>query len=144
MGRWSTPRLGPLLFYIGPSLLIVAFFLSCPVAPLQPVHRTSCVEDLIYITDDQQKMFDVPPEVRATWPPPNFVDPVTRGPSLIVIVIFSIIFTILVVALRCYTRLRITGTFGPDDILIAVAIVSTITSERIVCSMIHIRYPRSD
>ena len=80
-------------------------------------------------------MFDVPPEVRATWPPPNFIDPVTRGPSLIVIVVFSIVSTILVVALRCHTRLRITGTFGPDDILIAAAIVRTITEEGIFYSL---------
>ena len=73
-------------------------------------------------------MFDVPASVRATWPSPNFEDPVTRGPALIVNVVLWIILAIMVVVLRSYTRLRITNSFGPDDILIVISMVSWIGS----------------
>ena len=63
-------------------------------------------------------------EVIATWPKPNFVNPVTRGPALTIVNIIFIILVFLVVGLRYYTRLRITRSFGQDDIVIGLSVVS--------------------
>ena len=68
-------------------------------------------------------MFEIPLAVRATWPPPNFVNPVTRGPALLIVVIVSIVLALAIAVLRTYTRLRITRSFGSDDILILLAMV---------------------
>jgi len=57
----------------------------------------------------------------STWPTPNYVDPVTRGPGLIImhLVLYPIIFGL--IALRTYTRLRISQSFGLDDMFILLA-----------------------
>lgn len=78
-------------------------------------------------------MFYVPPVVRETWPQPNFVDPVTRGPALVIAVILFLLAAIAVVGLRCYTRLRVTSSFGSDDILITIALVSEISTYPTLC-----------
>jgi hypothetical protein len=69
-------------------------------------------------------MANLPPaEVIASWPTPNYIDPVTRGPDLLIV---SIVFTSLafvLTSLRIYTRLWITGSFGVDDLLGVVALV---------------------
>jgi len=56
-------------------------------------------------------------EIIDSWPAPNFKDPVTRGSALTVVNIIFIILVFLVVGLRYYTRLRITHSFGQDDIV---------------------------
>jgi hypothetical protein len=68
-------------------------------------------------------MLEIPPEVVKTWPAPNYDNPETRGPGLIILV--SLFFTIatFVVSVRWYTRWYITGSFGADDILILVTMV---------------------
>ena len=62
-------------------------------------------------------------EVIASWPAPNFVNPVTRGPALTIVNIIFIILVFIVVGLRYYTRLRITRSFGQDDIVIGLSLV---------------------
>lgn len=68
----------------------------------------------------------LPPEsVIASWPKPNYVDYQGRGCGLLVVnVVFSALATILV-ALRLCTRLKITATFGLDDIFSLLALVRT-------------------
>ena len=63
-------------------------------------------------------------EVIASWPAPNFKDPITRGPALTIINAIFITLVILVVGLRFYTRLRITRSLGLDDWVIALSLVS--------------------
>ena len=63
--------------------------------------------------------------VIASWPKPNYVDPVTRGPALTIVNIIFIILVLIVVALRYYTRLRITNSFGQDDIVIGLSLIPT-------------------
>ncbi len=57
----------------------------------------------------------------ASWPTPDYVHPVTRGPGLIVmhLVLYPVILAL--VALRTYTRLRISRSFGLDDVFILLA-----------------------
>ena len=64
-----------------------------------------------------------PPSVVASWPKPNYVDPETRGLALVIVNSVSIILVLIVVGLRCWTRLKITGSFGADDVCIVLATV---------------------
>lgn len=57
----------------------------------------------------------------ASWPAPNYIDPVTRGDGIVVVsAVFGSLATI-AIALRAYSRLWITRTFGTDDVLILLA-----------------------
>jgi hypothetical protein len=66
-----------------------------------------------------------PAEILLKWPPPNYENPVTRGPALAVVNYVLISITIIFVALRLYTRIAIKRWFGLDDVFIIVALVST-------------------
>jgi hypothetical protein len=60
-------------------------------------------------------------DIVASWPEPNYVDPETRGNGIIVAsILFGLLGTI-ATALRLYTRLFITRTFGLDDAFIIAA-----------------------
>ncbi|OJJ32820.1 hypothetical protein ASPWEDRAFT_594015 [Aspergillus wentii DTO 134E9] len=61
------------------------------------------------------------------WPEPNYTDPATHGQG---IVIANIIFGVLVlvsIVLRVYSRVRITSSFGVDDIFILFATAVALT-----------------
>ena len=62
-------------------------------------------------------------EIIASWPAPNFKDPVTRGSALTVVNVIFITLVMVVAGLRFYTRLRITKSFGLDDWIIALSLV---------------------
>lgn len=64
-----------------------------------------------------------PPEVIESWPEPNYINPETRGDGLVIVNVVTIVLAGVVVILRLYTRLRITGSFGFDDLLILFALV---------------------
>ncbi|KAL8829439.1 MAG: hypothetical protein Q9170_006169 [Blastenia crenularia] len=64
-------------------------------------------------------------EIIASWPKPNYVDPVTRGSALTVVNIVFIILVFIVAGLRFYTRLRITHSFGTDDWVIGASLIPT-------------------
>ncbi|KAJ5663398.1 hypothetical protein N7507_004129 [Penicillium longicatenatum] len=67
-----------------------------------------------------------PVAVMASWPTPNYVDPVTRGHGVLIVNIVCISLAFVVTLLRLYTRLRITSTAGIDDILIIIGLVFAI------------------
>jgi hypothetical protein len=60
-------------------------------------------------------MRSVPPEVKAAWPAPNYVDPETRGPDLIVVGLVTLFGALLCLGLRLYVRLRIMRKIELDD-----------------------------
>jgi len=68
-----------------------------------------------------------PLSVLASWPTPNYVDPETKGPALLLCnsIMFSIASAI--VAVRIYTRVRISKCFGADDVFILLALVCPIS-----------------
>jgi hypothetical protein len=67
---------------------------------------------------------EFPPNVIASWPVPNYVNPARRGPAIYIVnSIFLFIATAAVVA-RIYTRLWIRNWFGLDDAFILLALVS--------------------
>ncbi|KAF2664434.1 hypothetical protein BT63DRAFT_89533 [Microthyrium microscopicum] len=57
------------------------------------------------------------------WPAPNYINPVTRGKSLLVVDTVLPLFAAIVVCLRIYTRLYIKKWFGFDDFLIILSLV---------------------
>jgi len=69
-------------------------------------------------------MRNPPPEVYLSWPAPNYVDPETRGPMLVVVPVVLVIISFLIVALRLYTRVVLIKSVGADDWLIGASTVS--------------------
>lgn len=69
-------------------------------------------------------MFYPPPSVLASWPAPNYHDPVLRDTGRIVAFCILTVLVIVIVALRCYSRSRLTKSFGIDDALIGAALAS--------------------
>ena len=67
-----------------------------------------------------------PPSVAASWPKPNYVDPITRGPELQIICTLLIVAVIVVLALRIWVRSKIMHAMGADDWLILAALVCKI------------------
>ncbi len=66
----------------------------------------------------------VPPlSVLATWPAPNYADPETQGPTNIIVVSVLLGIVTAILGVRVYTRLRISKSFGLDDILVVAAYV---------------------
>jgi hypothetical protein len=65
-----------------------------------------------------------PLAVIASWPTPNYIDPTRRGWANLIT--NAVLYPLVCVALfiRVFTRLRISRSFGVDDWLILVAIVS--------------------
>jgi hypothetical protein len=68
-----------------------------------------------------------PLEVLQSYPAPNYVDPVEHAPatSIVNLVFYPLI--CFLIALRIFTRLRISKSFGADDYLIILALVSIIS-----------------
>lgn len=64
-----------------------------------------------------------PAAVIASWPTPNYTDPVVRGNAVIVmnLILYPIVLSIL--AIRIFTRISISKSFGADDYLIVLALV---------------------
>jgi len=67
-----------------------------------------------------------PLAVIATWPTPNYIDPVTRGPEVVVVSVILGGLAVAVVAARIYARVHILKSFGIDDGLILLATVSNL------------------
>lgn len=67
---------------------------------------------------------DPSPEIIASWPSPDLVNPPNRGPALLIIVSALIFFSLLSLALRIYSRVFFRRNFGLDDLLILPAAVS--------------------
>lgn len=64
-----------------------------------------------------------PLSVIANYPTPNYVNPETRGPSLLIANCVMLSISLVVVGIRFYTRIFISRCFGPDDFFILLALV---------------------
>ncbi|KAK0118629.1 hypothetical protein ONS95_007513 [Cadophora gregata] len=73
-----------------------------------------------------------PTSVIISWPRPNYKDPVTTGPATVITTCIFYPMVCIIIGLRCYTRLRISRSFGWDDWLILTAMVPT-TAFMIIC-----------
>jgi hypothetical protein len=65
----------------------------------------------------------VPLAVLLSWPRPNYVDPIRRGPALVIVNSLLLPVALVIVGLRLYTRLVICRSAGLDDLFIALATV---------------------
>ena len=68
-------------------------------------------------------MLHPPLSVLLNWPKPNYVDPVTRGNTRVILGLLLAPVIVFAVALRFYTRLTLTRSFGLDDVFIGIAVV---------------------
>lgn len=68
-------------------------------------------------------MRDPPPDVVASWPPPNHVNPPYQGHQLAVVGIVLLVLSTFVLALRIWVRVRMKKTAGWDDWLMVAAMV---------------------
>jgi hypothetical protein len=59
----------------------------------------------------------------ASWPPPNYVDPIQRGPALLAVELTILPLALLCVALRLWVRIRWLQRSWWDDWLMVVAAV---------------------
>lgn len=77
----------------------------------------------VFIHRSRYELFDMylSLETIASWPAPNYKDPLRRGPSITIIyvVFYALVFG--VVSLRTFTRLQISRSFGWDDAFILLA-----------------------
>ena len=65
-----------------------------------------------------------PTEVILSWPTPNYLNPKdVRGPQLLVISGIFFPIALLMVGLRIFTRLRLSKSFGVDDVFLLLAII---------------------
>lgn len=63
-----------------------------------------------------------------TFPAPNYVNPETRVPQLLGVQISLTTVAFLIVLGRIFTRVKIVGFWGVDDVAISVGMVSIVTS----------------
>jgi hypothetical protein len=66
-------------------------------------------------------------DVITSWPQPNYINPVTRGPANTIV--SSVLYSIVCISLflRIFTRLRLSKSFGVDDTLLLLAWIPTTT-----------------
>lgn len=63
-----------------------------------------------------------PPEVKASWPKPNYVDPERRGHASVIVQSILVFLVTLIVFIRLYAKLFMTKAgLGLDDILIFIS-----------------------
>jgi hypothetical protein len=67
-----------------------------------------------------------PVDVLLSWPTPNYDNPVTRGPALVIVNSIFISLATITVAARIYTRIVIKRWFGIDDVFILLALLFTL------------------
>ncbi|KAM5494982.1 hypothetical protein McaMca56_005860 [Microsporum canis] len=74
------------------------------------------------------------PEIVASWPKPNYVDPEYQGPQLVIVTLTFCSLSYIVVVLRMYVRLRIKKNAGWDDWLIVATLpfAAALTASNII------------
>lgn len=70
--------------------------------------------------------FPPPPEVLATWPEPNYINPESRGPALLIIELITLIIALIALIIRLYVKFILLRKPGWDDHLMITAAVSAI------------------
>lgn len=68
-------------------------------------------------------MVEIPSDVVAGWPAPNYADPETKGPALPTIVLLFYVLATFALSVRLYDKLKISRQFFAEDYLIILSIV---------------------
>ena len=64
-----------------------------------------------------------PAEIRAQWPEPNYVNPETRGPELLIVEFITLPLALLSLIVRFFVRIHMIGKVESDDWLMLAATV---------------------
>lgn len=72
-------------------------------------------------------VYTPPLEDLLKWPTPNYENPETRGPEVVIVNSVFLAFATLFIVLRLYTRLFVRKWFGIDDVFILIAYVCSST-----------------
>jgi hypothetical protein len=64
-----------------------------------------------------------PPEVLASWPAPNWINPEERGWEAPIILLIVLAITFLVYTARIWARLAVAKSMGLDDVLMSLAML---------------------
>jgi hypothetical protein len=133
-GSTEVSRFRPELFF----LLHLPFFHLLGKSRVRKVTYT--IVTVLNLQCAKVAIMQMPPlAVIESWPPPNYVDPVTRGSANIIINLILFPLVCLFIALRVYTRLWIAKSFGADDWLILASLVCfpfQINNFRILISLV--------
>ncbi|KAE8135958.1 hypothetical protein BDV38DRAFT_272437 [Aspergillus pseudotamarii] len=70
-------------------------------------------------------MIEIPPEIVAGWPAPNYANPETKGPALPTIVLLFFALAAVALSVGLYDKLKISRRFFAEDYLIILAMVPT-------------------
>ncbi len=81
--------------------------------------RYSCPKALV-----PTNMRSPPKDVVASWPAPNYDDPVTRGPALVIVEIIALCISTVCLGLRLFVRIHILRSPDWDDWLMVAAAAS--------------------
>ncbi|KAK3316978.1 hypothetical protein B0H66DRAFT_308719 [Apodospora peruviana] len=65
----------------------------------------------------------IPPQVMATFPEPNYVDPVSRGPALIIVELFTLSLALICLTLRLYAKVCVLRKPNWDDLFMVLAAI---------------------
>lgn len=65
-----------------------------------------------------------PADVIATLPSPNYINPVEHAPVTTVVNVVLLPLCVIIIGLRIFSRTKIAKSFGLDDVLIVLALVS--------------------
>ena len=84
-------------------------------------------------------MIEIPPNIVAGWPAPNYTNPETKGPALPTIVILFYVLAVFALSVRLYDKFKISQQFFAEDYLIMLTMVSRISIllNRLNCLPIH-------
>ena len=80
-----------------------------------------------FFREIEYSQLPAPSSVVASWPKPNYIDPPTQGLALQWASIALSAIGLLIVVLRCYTRIFLTRAFGLDDAFIIFALALCIS-----------------
>jgi len=100
----------------------VYFHLSSASPHSCPRYQRKACHDFLLST--KSKMRYPPLSVIESWPTPDYENPARRGPENIILNLIFFPLVCMIIAIRLYTRLRITKSFGVDDWLIVASWVS--------------------
>lgn len=64
-----------------------------------------------------------PPEVVASWPVPNYINPEKQGPTLLIVELTTLSIALICLGLRLYARKQRLGVLAADDWLMIAAAV---------------------
>ncbi|KAL2193963.1 hypothetical protein P885DRAFT_71762 [Corynascus similis CBS 632.67] len=79
-----------------------------------------------------------PPEIVASWPPPNYINPVSRGPTLLIVEFITLSIALLCLGMRMYVRLHIMRKSGWDDwLMVGSAVFGTGVTTCVVLAFVR-------